>query len=513
MAGDSGGNLIPLENGKDPSSQQQILTAPTNLDQKTATMAWAMGGATGRNMNMRPFNQIIEQELKNRNILEIHLRKTTTNPKNITFDELGDFIFDVLKVNPTDCIGFDYTTGRYDTREIKFKPNIDLEPYLSTTPYLFMEHEITVRKQLSNVTKVTFKNVPLNVPDEEIFNLCLCYGTVTDDTVHYEKMFNSKNKGMPGSTRFVYMNLDHGSLFENFYWMEGPLAGDSGRRILVLHNGQVPQCSNCLKTVSQGCKAGANGKICISLNTPRTKMNVYMESLKHKVGYVSLKMKYQEAQAKHFPSLRGINQPGYTMDEDDVEEVLPTNPIEEKDKKIEELEKTLATQKEEISELNQLKEALTKTKAELNTVKKEYTTSIKKLNYTKNATEQKIGEVISNPDFFREDPYLVSVYAATLNLEEFDSGEAGEDVLAPKENFLKKVEENIDKNNSEQNERYNHFRNQILEKVKMSKSRQRTLSTSSQTSRGSSRKRNNSGGQSGKSPTRQKTGIPALKQK
>ena len=201
------------------------------------------------------------------------------------------------------------------------------------------------------------------------------------------------------------------------------------------------------------------------------------------------------------------------MDEDDVEEVLPTNPIEEKDKKIEELEKTLATQKEEISELNQLKEALTKTKAELNTVKKEYTTSIKKLNYTKNATEQKIGEVISNPDFFREDPYLVSVYAATLNLEEFDCGEAGEDVLAPKENFLKKVEENIDKNNSEQNERYNHFRNQILEKVKMSKSRQRTLSTSSQTSRGSSRKRNNSGGQSGKSPTRQKTGIPALKQK
>ena len=154
-----------------------------------------------------------------------------------------------------------------------------------------------------------------------------------------------------------------------------------------------------------------------------------------------------------------------------------------------------------------------KTKAELNTVKKEYTTSVKKLNYTKNATEQKIGEVISNPDFFREDPYLVSVYTATLNLDDFDfeSGGAEEDELDPKKvNFLKKVEENIDKNNSEQNERYNHFRNQILEKVKMSKGRQRSLSTSSQISKGSSRKRNNSGGQSGKSPTRIRTGIPAL---
>jgi len=54
------------------------------------------------------------------------------------------------------------------------------------------------------------------------------------------------------------------------------------------------------------------------------------------------------------------------------------------------LDDDLASQKEEMSELNQLKEALTKTKAELNTVKKKYTTSIKKLNYTKNATEQKI---------------------------------------------------------------------------------------------------------------------------
>ena len=81
-----------------------------------------------------------------------------------------------------------------------------------------MDHEVTVKKQLSNVTKVLFKNVPLNVPDEEILNLCFCYGTVIDNTVRYERMFNDKNRGMPGSNRYVEMVLDSGSSFENYFW-------------------------------------------------------------------------------------------------------------------------------------------------------------------------------------------------------------------------------------------------------------------------------------------------------
>ena len=48
---------------------------------------------------------------------------------------------------------------------------------------------------------------------------------------------------------------------------------------------------------------------------------------------------------------------------------MPRNPIEEKDMKIDELEKAFALQKTEMSELSQLKESLTKTKAELYSVK------------------------------------------------------------------------------------------------------------------------------------------------
>ena len=120
-------------------------------------------------------------------------------------------------------------------------------------------------------------------------------------------------------------------------------------------------------------------------------MAAYMQSLKIKVGYVSLKIKYFETQAKNFPSLPGSTQQeesGYSnMEEADTnEEILPINPIEEKDKKIAELEKLLAEQSIASSDMNQLQEKLTKTKAELQAVKKNSTVLNKKINFAKKVT-------------------------------------------------------------------------------------------------------------------------------
>ena len=87
---------------------------------------------------MRNFSQIIEEEKANRNILEINLRKITSTdsngdtykPKHLNFDDLAELIFDVLNIKPDDCLSYDYNTGRYDTREIKFKPqeSLSLDP-------------------------------------------------------------------------------------------------------------------------------------------------------------------------------------------------------------------------------------------------------------------------------------------------------------------------------------------------------------------------------------------------
>ena len=45
-----------------------------------------------------------------------------------------------------------------------FKAEVDISSYLGN--YVFMEHEITTRRQRSNVTRLTFKNIPLNIPDK-----------------------------------------------------------------------------------------------------------------------------------------------------------------------------------------------------------------------------------------------------------------------------------------------------------------------------------------------------------
>ena len=126
--------------------------------------------------------------------------------------------------------------------------------------------------------------------------------------------------------------------------MEGPLPGDVGKRIVVLHSGQITQCSHCLSKAGSGCPAMGIGKACERAGTKRVKMTTYMQSLRGLVGYVSLKIRHIEKQAKMFPSLIGL--PGekssqeevdsaWAMKEDDINpESNMSNPIEEKDKTI-----------------------------------------------------------------------------------------------------------------------------------------------------------------------------------
>ena len=86
----------------------------------------------------------------------------------------------------------------------------------------------------------------------------MSYGSPVENKVQYEVLRNSRNKGHTGSTRFVDMELNEDSSFNNYYWMEGPFPGDQGRWVLVLHSGQAQQCSNCLE-IGPNCPAAGNG--------------------------------------------------------------------------------------------------------------------------------------------------------------------------------------------------------------------------------------------------------------
>ena len=163
---------------------------------------------------------------------------------------------------------------------------------------------------LNDATKVTFKNVPLYVPDEEILHLCGIYGSVVDNKVYKEHIrvtTTNKEGVLVSPTRYVIMQMDKGATFNNFYWMEGPMPGDPGRRIQVFHQGQAQQCSNCFKTASSGCKGAGNGKACVKFGGQRAKMSVYMNYLKATTGYESLKAKYLRQLSKTSPNISSVN--------------------------------------------------------------------------------------------------------------------------------------------------------------------------------------------------------------
>ena len=106
------------------------------------TSPWVGGvgsAATSTTKRVRSFAEIIADEERNRNILELVLNKIekvdsegkTFKHRNLTFDEIGSFLFDTLKISSNECLRFNYATGRrYDIREIMFKPGVDIGPYI-----------------------------------------------------------------------------------------------------------------------------------------------------------------------------------------------------------------------------------------------------------------------------------------------------------------------------------------------------------------------------------------------
>ena len=204
-------------------------------------------------------------------------------------------------------------------------------------------------------------------------------------------------------------------------------------------------------------------------------------------------------------------------------DLVPCNPIEEKDKQIAALQKTVEMMGSQAKDISDLKQALSKSESELKAVKSEQITSQRKLEFTKNVTEKKLLDSISNPGVFNADPIDIGVYSATLNEEEFEFNDDEEDTTGEgsrsrKDVFLKSIEEKLDPENKEHKERFKDLKNLILEKVKvqqLSRARSRSCSMSS---RSSSQKRGLSTDSlprdNGKSPptSRPRTMLPVKQQ-
>ena len=303
MATAMGAGTRPPDQGRHPSSSS---TASTPPPRSAGTPAWAGArSASGDSFIGRPYNQIIAESTSTNLpiLLQIHLFKVynrdlpDSKPMNLSELHMSQHIFEKLKIPPTCCIELDMQTGRYEKRELLVSPNTDLADALTTdTPKLFRQHEVRVTVISNQATKVTFKGVPISVPNEEILHLCSHYGKLVDGIVYRQiiRLGGNIRPVINNSTRSVEVQLHPGKFLKNFYWLSGPTqvreAGESqfstqtSRPSVATVSSTLPhpRLLPCLIYTVEG----GNGKICKSRDTERTSMNAYIKALKDE-GYTS----------------------------------------------------------------------------------------------------------------------------------------------------------------------------------------------------------------------------------
>ena len=298
----------PPERGKvlNPGmSAQDIRTNNHKENQSRTTTQVVAGQAPPQPTHMKPYAQIIQEAKDIRNILEVKITKTsnldpdatTKKDSQLSFDAMADFLFSTLNIDPALCLAFNHSLGNYNFKELSFKPGVPIDSYVGTYnisqgPATF---SITTKKQQSSTVRLTFRNCPLNIPDQELLHIATTFCSPVDNIIHYETITNTKAKGLRGGTRYMEVELRPNVIVPNFFWLAGPLDGDQGARVTVLHGGaQARQCFNCLKIGSE-CLAEGQGKICAKeMKTPRARMVDYVETLRSKYSYASLKVLHSQ---------------------------------------------------------------------------------------------------------------------------------------------------------------------------------------------------------------------------
>ena len=253
-------NLRPPDPVPTPGSQPPPpSTASSPAYHSGTTSAWAGGHTSAGNPILRrSYQQIIDDSNSNSAhlFIQIKLHKIINpstpdrKPINLNDYQIGEFLWEFLKLPFDSCLEIDNQTGRYNTCEILIKSGTDLTNILtSDTPHHFRDHKISASLISNTVSRITFKGVPIGVPDEEIVYLCSLYGKLTDGKVHREKvrLGGKERHTVISSTRYMEAQLFPGKPMKNYYWMVSPGHGEVGRRVLCLHPNQPKQCSWCFK--------------------------------------------------------------------------------------------------------------------------------------------------------------------------------------------------------------------------------------------------------------------------
>ena len=203
--------------------------------------------------------------------------------------------------------------------------------------------------------------------------------------------------------------------------------------------------------------------------TPRTQISTYMDMVKLKHGYRSLKAKYYE----QFPNLGGPGTAGLEMVEREItneDNVVPINPIEEKNIEIDNLRHALESIKQDCLELDSVKDSLAKSKSELKSLRWVSNVNKNKVDFARKVVEQSINICLADSTLVGEkEKELVTLYSTLVDEDNFELTE--EELCLPKADFLDDVEKHLLERgeNPKEKEGLDNFKTKILEAVKKRK--------------------------------------------
>ena len=134
---------------KDPKVRQEA--KPPDPDKVSYASA-----AKDKSKQIRGFANLIENAKNERNKIEIKFTKLKNSPESdksaryIDLEIIREYIFTILKIKPEDVLEINLNSGRYDTKQILLKPEVDTDKLISDFPDTYGGFSV-------NVSKLTIK--------------------------------------------------------------------------------------------------------------------------------------------------------------------------------------------------------------------------------------------------------------------------------------------------------------------------------------------------------------------
>ena len=263
-------------------------------------------GLASQSEESKTYNSIVKEAKENPPILTVRIesQETTTDPnKKPTLNDKiwADILFEACKITPAEVRGINLGAGGPLISEVLLKKGSEASKYAGNKGP-FKGFNINISAPEEQPEEITFRGVPLLLPDCELLHLVKAYGGVlTEDKVHHKPMSVETTSGEikmeveVSSTRVVRAKLPPNRRLRSYYFLQGPHQGDPMRRVVAEHKHQVGrQCGFCLKNsqdLTDPCPFNGKASACKKYNPQgRTSLSKYFKILKEVDGYVSLRM-------------------------------------------------------------------------------------------------------------------------------------------------------------------------------------------------------------------------------